>query len=154
MADNDPKIYNTPGTTKSKSKSSFVWEHFGFYKINGVLDKTRSICKICTKDYAYSGRELFFFKQVEAQPNEEATGSSSTPLSQSGQNKDDDWLGDVFIVKEEKANPDDKLDSEIETFCNKGGRQSEMVGREGKFISMLELGGKEIFGNSSFKCAL
>ena len=118
MADNDPKIYNTPGTTKSKSKSSFVWEHFGFYKINGVLDKTRSICKICTKDYAYSGKELFFFKQVEAQPNEEATGSSSTPLSQSGQNKDDDWLGDVFIVKEEKANPDDKLDSEIETFCN------------------------------------
>ena len=32
--------------------------------------------------------------------------------------KPDDWLGDVFIVKEEKANPDDKLDSEIETFCN------------------------------------
>ena len=56
--------------------------------------------------------------KVEAQPNEEATGSSSTPLSQSGQNKDDDWLGDVFIVKEEKGNPDDKLDSEIETFCN------------------------------------
>ena len=62
--------------------------------------------------------KFVFFKQVEAQPNEEATGSSSTPFSQSGQNKDDDWLGDVFIVKEEKANPDDKLDSEIETFCN------------------------------------
>ena len=62
MADNNPKIYNTPGTTKSKGKSSFVWEHFGFYKVNGVLDRTRSICKICKKDYAYSGKELFFFE--------------------------------------------------------------------------------------------
>ena len=55
--------------------------------------------------------------KVEAQPNEESTGSSFTPLSQSGQNKDDDWLGEVLIVKE-KGNPDDKLDSEIETYCN------------------------------------
>ena len=64
--------------------------------------------------------------KVEALTNEESTGSSLTPHSQSEPNKDDDddWMGEVLIVKD-KGNPDDKLDSEIDTYCN-----TANIGRE------------------------
>lgn len=33
---------------------SFVWKHFGFYKREGKLDKTKAICKICRTAVPYS----------------------------------------------------------------------------------------------------
>ena len=33
---------------------SDVWKHFGFYKRDGKLDKTKAICKVCRTAVPYS----------------------------------------------------------------------------------------------------
>ena len=51
MADEKPIIYGFPGKTKS-----VVWEHFGFYMgENGILDKSRAICRLCHHGVRYLG---------------------------------------------------------------------------------------------------
>ena len=39
----------------SRSNASPVWAHFGFYEIDGKVDKTKAICKICKAEKPYSG---------------------------------------------------------------------------------------------------
>lgn len=49
--DIDLEIYKFPGRSKS-----FVWNHFGFQKgVDGQLDKSRAVCKICRHGIRYSG---------------------------------------------------------------------------------------------------
>ncbi len=37
------------------TKTSFVWQYFGFLKINGEVDKQSAACKICKNVTKYSG---------------------------------------------------------------------------------------------------
>ena len=47
----DSQIYKFPGRSKSS-----VWNHFGFQKgVDGELDKSRAVCKICRHGIRYSG---------------------------------------------------------------------------------------------------
>ena len=40
---------------KGRSNSSSVWKHFGFYEVNGKVETTKAICKICYAAKPYSG---------------------------------------------------------------------------------------------------
>lgn len=46
----DAEIIYPPLNFKSK-----VWEHYGFYKKDGRLDKTDAICKMCRASVKYTG---------------------------------------------------------------------------------------------------
>lgn len=49
--DRDKEIFPFPGKVKSS-----VWEFFGFFRNDeGVLDKSRAICKMCRKGTSYNG---------------------------------------------------------------------------------------------------
>ena len=39
----------------SRSNASPVWKYFGFYEIDGEVDKSKAICKICKAEKPYSG---------------------------------------------------------------------------------------------------
>ena len=43
-------IRPAPGTLKAA-----VWQHFGFYEVEGKLDKTYTVCKVCGTKIKYFG---------------------------------------------------------------------------------------------------
>ena len=62
MAGNDKKerkIYDFPGNNRSD-----VWKFFGFYKNEQQkVDKSKAVCKLCRKEYSYSGKMNFCIRQ-------------------------------------------------------------------------------------------
>ena len=46
-------IRPAPGTLKAA-----VWQHFGFYEVEGKLDKTYTVCKVCGTKIKYFGVTL------------------------------------------------------------------------------------------------
>ena len=39
----------------SRSNASSVWKYFGFFEIDGKIDKSKAVCKICKAEKPYNG---------------------------------------------------------------------------------------------------
>ena len=50
MSDHSEPIFNAPSTLRSK-----VWKTFGFFKKEGKLDQSETVCKICRAAIKYTG---------------------------------------------------------------------------------------------------
>ena len=50
MAQTTPVIKDAPLTYKSE-----VWANFGFYELDGKLEKTHAVCKVCHTKIRYFG---------------------------------------------------------------------------------------------------
>ena len=56
MASKPAKEVPSSGKTIVDGKgSSHVWQFFGFYEVAGVVDKTKTVCKLCKMEYKYNG---------------------------------------------------------------------------------------------------
>ncbi|KAK0142408.1 hypothetical protein N1851_019852 [Merluccius polli] len=54
-------IKNVPEAWKAD-----IWAHFGFYKVNGKLDKTYAVCKTCHSKIKHVGNTTNFKNHVDS----------------------------------------------------------------------------------------
>ena len=50
MAASDKLIWPAPASLKAA-----IWQHFGFYEVDGKMDKTYAVCKVCRSQIKYFG---------------------------------------------------------------------------------------------------
>ncbi|KAK7906979.1 hypothetical protein WMY93_015591 [Mugilogobius chulae] len=60
-----------------RGSKSAVWEYFGFWKVHGVLDKRRVVCKLCEHELAYVGNTTNPARHLRVHHDIHAAGISS-----------------------------------------------------------------------------
>ena len=84
MADGDtarttPVIKDAPITYKSD-----VWANFGFYELNGKLEKTHAVCKVCHTKIRYFGNTTNVTRTRASERGHIESESNQKPASPQG----------------------------------------------------------------------
>ncbi|KAL5012066.1 hypothetical protein ScPMuIL_010617 [Solemya velum] len=122
--------------------TSVVWDNFGFFDEDGVIDKTKAVCKICYMAYKYKGNTSCLLQHLSRKHPETRPVSSriekkeKIDLSQTPDFGDTLLLGDKLVEGKTKAVydlPDHAgyvlIQSKDRITCGDGDRAHDLEGK-------------------------
>ncbi|XP_060780368.1 E3 SUMO-protein ligase ZBED1-like [Neoarius graeffei] len=122
-------IINAPKAWKAD-----IWAHFGFYEVDGKVDKTYVVCKQCHTKIKHVGNTTNFTNHITRWHPELATGSKTTPQQEKFQPRIDQSLVSPLPHNSERAK---KITRSVACFIAKDLRPYSVVENAG-FRHMLK----------------